>query len=66
MSAAELDSTDLDVWCFWSPSLGSRLDGKQGYLWLPQVVTIFQIASVVNDCPELASLQQACLDYLTS
>lgn len=24
----------------------------------------FQIVSVVNDCPELASLQQACLDCL--
>ena len=54
------------VQCFWGPSLGSGLDRKQSYLSLSQVVIAFQSASVVNDWPELASLQQACLDYLMS
>lgn len=53
----------------WVDRLHKQVTGwKRGLLSLslPQAVMGFQIASVVNDCPELASLQQACLDYLMS
>lgn len=64
--AGQKTPTGLKIQCFWGQSLGSGLDRKQSYPSLSQVAIALQIVSVVNDWPELASLQPACLDYLMS